>query len=175
MKIYITPAGKTACLIDDFLKTPFDEYRFDMAVVLCSSGHRSAILKKTEGYTTAVIEMQNPYFGSLDYLHIVRRVVSAVVSLSQDSPEHIIINSSGGTEKMSSIIKDVYSILNLRYTCSHVFGIYNTELKEVIFTECPKINSTEILNDQLRSLDLISKTRELEYCEHLDKHDKSSR
>ena len=57
-----------------------------------------------------------------------------------EDPKEIIINSSGGTEKMSCIIKDLcYTLRQKNYNVKHVFGSVSLRTNEIIFTEVPDI------------------------------------
>ena len=136
MKIYITPAGKTALFIANFLERPKEEFEFDLAVMLSDAAYTNDLYEKYKGENLLIIPMSSPYFGAIDYLPTVRRVVKQTLIYGGD-PELIVVNSSGGTEKMTNIIKDSGDILELKYPVLRVFGVYDKNAKDVVFTHKP--------------------------------------
>lgn len=144
MKIYITPAGKTALFITNFLDRPREEFGFDLAVMLSDCAYVNDLYEKYKGESLLIIPISNPYFGVADYLPAVRRVVKQTL-LFGSKPEQIVINSSGGTEKMTNIIKDAGDILALKYPVLRVFGVYDKTSKDVLFTIKPQFNVAEEL------------------------------
>ena len=150
MKVYITPAGKTALLVTNFLERPKAEFGFDLAIMLSDTGYTNKLYEKYREENLLIVPISNPYFGDTDYLPTVRRLVKQTLTYVRD-PELIIINSSGGTEKMTNIVKDAGDILGLKYEIMRVFGVYDTITKDVIFTIKPEVDHfkeiTEITND----------------------------
>lgn len=145
MKVYITPAGKTALLIGNFLDRPKEEFSFDLAVMLSDSAYTEDLYSQYSTENILIIPISNPYFGLVDYLPTVRRLVKQTLIFGAN-PSEIIVNSSGGTEKMTNIVKDAGDILALRYTIRRVFGVYDKNTKDVIFTEKPVFNPQEELD-----------------------------
>lgn len=139
MQIYITPAGKTALLIGNFLDRPKEEFGFDLAVMLSDSAYTEKLYEQYSTENILIIPISNPYFGVVDYLPTVRRLVKQTLIFGA-SPDNIIINSSGGTEKMTNIIKDAGDILAVKYSIKRVFGVYDRNTKDVVFTTKPQFD-----------------------------------
>ena len=145
MKVYITPAGKTALFITNFLERPKEEFGFDLAIMLSDSAYTNDLYEKYKGEVLSIIPIKNPYFGVVDYMPTVHRIIKQTL-LFGANPEQIVINSSGGTEKMTNIIKDAGDILGLKYPILRVFGVYDKASKDVIFTTKPAFDAREVLS-----------------------------
>jgi len=139
MKLYISPAGKTAVSVSGFLDRAKEEFGFDLAVLLTDTQYTSKLYEKFCNENVIIVPISDPLCGSMDYLPTIRRLVKQSLLFCPD-PEIIVINSSGGTEKMTSIIKDAGDILSLRHPVRRVFGIYDVVSKDVIFTIKPEID-----------------------------------
>jgi len=168
MRVYITPAGKTAVMVENFLDRPREEFGFDLAVFLSDNSYTNRLYEKFPKDNIIIIPISNPYFGLLDYVPTVRRIVRQTLLFCPD-PEKIVINSSGGTEKMTNIIKDAGDILAVRYEVLRVFGVYDTVSKDVIFTEKPILDSAaELVTIGIELAEMRRIKEELHAVEHLD-------
>ena len=146
MKVYITPAGKTALLASNFLERAREEFGFDIVILLADVNLANDLYNKFYRENLIVVPVSNPFFGNTDYLRTVRRIVKKVLLFCPEA-EQIIINSSGGTEKMTSIIKDASDILSKKYPILRSWGVHDTISGEVIFTLKPDINPEKELED----------------------------
>lgn len=157
MKLYITPAGMTASRTKDFLQPARERFGFDKAIVITSCDCVISLYNSLKHDRANILALTNPLYGQEEYLSTIRRITCLVLSM-QPAPEEIIINSSGGTEKLSCIIKDLAQVLSARFNVTRVFGIYNKIMKEPIFTEIPVINSDK---EMLLALDTVKDLKEV--------------
>lgn len=139
MRLYITPAGMTASRTKDFLRPAKERFEFDKAIVITSCDCVVSLYNSLKHEHVNIFALTNPLYGQEEYLSTIRRVACVVLNM-QPAPEEIIINSSGGTEKLSCIIKDLAQVLGTRFKVTRVFGIYNKIIKDPVFTEIPVIN-----------------------------------
>ena len=130
MKIYISPAGKTASKIEDFLARPRQEFGIDHAILFSSEENADGVRAKCPDAT--VITIANAYYGCKDYCNPIEEICRAALSFPGAS---FIINTSGGTEKMGSIVRAAGEILEDSVGIDRwVFAVYSQETKEVIFS-----------------------------------------
>lgn len=139
MKLYITPAGKTALLASNFLERAREEFGFDIAILMVGSNMANEFYNKFYQENVIIIPISNPFFDNSDYLPVLRRIVKKTVLFCPNA-EQVIINSSGGTEKMTSIIKDVSDVLSRRFNVLRVWGIFDSVGGDVIFTTKPEVD-----------------------------------
>jgi hypothetical protein len=159
VRVYITPAGKTALAISDILERPKEEFEFDLAVMLVDNVYISELYEKYQHYNLIIVPISNPYFGEIDYLPTIRRLAVQIL-LYAPSPKEVVINSSGGTEKMTNIIKDVGDILSTHHRVTRVFGVYDRNSREVIFTHKPTLNPKTEYDAVREEADSILKLQE---------------
>jgi len=151
MRLYISPAGKTALLVDGFLNRAKEEFGFDLAILLTDSQYINRLYEKFSNENVIIVPISDPLYGSGDYLPTLRRLIKQSLTFCPN-PEGIVINSSGGTEKMTNIIKDAGDILALKFDVKRVFGIYDVLSKDVVFTLKPEIDKAmelEMIIDEL--------------------------
>lgn len=171
MRVYVTPGGKTATLSDDFLDKPKEEFNFDLAVILSSIELKDKIIKSCINHSVVVVEMLNPYYGDSDIEPVVRRLVKAILLFTGGNIDNVIVNTSGGTEKMALIVREVAQVMGVKYPISHVFGIYNKTLQEVIFTQLPKLDTVDILTSSIEDVEEELRLRkEIDFVKNMDKH-----
>ena len=139
MRLYISPAGKTALIVDGFLDRAKEEFGFGLSILLTDAQHINKLYDKFCNENVIIVPISDPLFGSMDYLPTVRRIVRQAIMFCPD-PELIIVNSSGGTEKMTNIIKDAADIMALKYPVKRVYGIYDKVSKDVVFTVKPEVD-----------------------------------
>lgn len=139
MIAYLSPAGLTASLSEDFLKAPMDEFEFDKVFILCDKKLVSKIGSKCSKYEAYLIGINNPFTGSSDIESILRRFVSILLK-KVTSDCTFIINYSMGTGKMFLIMRMLGDILKNNYPVKTVFGVYYSKTKDVIFTEVEPID-----------------------------------
>lgn len=142
--LYVTSLGKTASKQEDALEAAKTIYQFDRVVAIssCSLYYKivANLLLSFGEENIFVHDIKHPYSGSSDYLDEVTILLNSIKSMAGKNDE-IVINSSGGTEKMSCIIKDVSDILRCQnYKVKRIFGTRDIHTGEVIFTELPDIN-----------------------------------
>lgn len=142
--LYITSLGKTASKQKDALAAARNIYQFDkvVAITSCSLYYKIAadLLMSFGEENIFVHSIKRPYSGSDDYLDEIGTLLKVIESMVKDEDE-IVVNSSGGTEKMSCIIKDVSDILRCQnYKVKRIFGTSDIHTGEVIFTELPDIS-----------------------------------
>lgn len=147
MKLYITPLGKTASLQKDPLVAAKKQFNFDKVVGMTSDKLYFQIVSKLNkvypDVEVSVYPISAVYSGNRDYYGHVQALAS-IVTHQLNKGDEVILNSSGGTEKMSCIIKDVKDILRHRgIKVTHVFGTVDIHTKEVLFTEVPEIDAKE--------------------------------
>ena len=151
MRLYISPAGKTALAVDGFLDRAKEEFGFDIALLLTDSQYTARLYEKFSNENVIIVPISDPLCGAMDYIPTVKRIVRQSV-LFCPNPEVIIVNSSGGTEKMTNIIKDAGDMLALHYPVKRVFGIYDIVSKDVIFTIKPDFNKDELMTSLITEL-----------------------
>lgn len=135
-------------LVDGFLDRAKEEFGFGIAILLTDSQYVSRLYDKFHNEGVIIIPISDPLYGTLDYIPTVRRLIREVLLFCPD-PETIIVNSSGGTEKMTNIIKDSGDILSLKYPVRRVFGIYDVVSKDVIFTTKPELDKESELDSAI--------------------------
>ena len=170
MVVYVTPAGKTALHIDNFLDKPKEEFGIDLTVALTDIGYASALHEKYQKENLIVVPIYNPYFGQMDYVGAVRRLVKEVLLFGRRATL-IVINSSGGTEKMTNIVKDAGEILQRLYPIKRVFGVYNRDAQEVVFTEKPNLDhglEAALLAEEIDSLLSTKEKEDASSCVDID-------
>lgn len=159
MRAYITPAGKTALAVENFLDRPREEFQFDIVIMLSNIGYVTPLYEKFHDENVVIVPISNPYFGQLDYIPAVRRLVRQTL-LFVKSPELIVINSSGGTEKMTNIVKDAGDILELEYPVIRVFGVFDKNTRDVIFTQKPNLDKVGEFLAAQKEVDSILELKE---------------
>ena len=140
--IYVTPLGKSATKQKDALLEAKQQFNFTDLVVFTSSNLYfelvGNLLDRYPDIGINICPITCPHSGSSDYIDILNQLIKYVEDIGADNK--VIINSSGGTEKMSCIIKDLcYTLRQKNYKVRHVFGSVSLKTGEVIFTECPDI------------------------------------
>ena len=165
MKIYVTPAGNTALKVDNFLDRAREEFGFDLAFLLTDADRAVKMYNKLFRDNVIIIPLPDPVLGMSDYIPTIRRIVRKIVQMC-DEPELIILNSSGGTEKMTNIIKDVGSILETYFNVMRVWGVYDTILKDVVFSVKPVLDYEAEMSSALE--DIASIRKELCYDHSVD-------
>lgn len=155
----MSPAGKTALLVGNFLDRPREEFNFDLAILLSDNAHTHKLYEKYIGENIIIVPVSNPYYGLLDYVPAVRRLVRQTL-LFCPNPELIVLNSSGGTEKMTNIVKDAGDILSIKHNVLRVFGVYDTTSKDVIFTKKPVVDHRAELDSITADIDEMIRLKE---------------
>lgn len=133
-------------MANNFLERAREEFGFDIAILLVGSNMANDFYNKFYTENIIIVPIANPFFGNSDYIVTLRRIVKKVILFCPD-PEQIIINSSGGTEKMTSIIKDVSDVLIRKFPVIRVWGIYDSVGGDVIFTTKPDVDTEKELTD----------------------------
>ncbi len=159
MKVYLSPAGKTAVIVNGFLDRAKEEFGFDIAILLTDNAYTMKLYEKFADENVYIVSILNPLYGLLDYVPAVRRLVRQTL-LFCPSPEMVILNSSGGTEKMTNIVKDAGDILALTCQVTRVFGVYDTSSKDVVFTKKPELDKQDELATVLADLEFMRKIKE---------------
>lgn len=157
MKLYITPGGMTASRTKDFLQPARERFGFDQSIVITSCDCIIPLYNALKKDSVNILALNNPLFGQEEYMSTIRKVVCIIINM-QPAPEEIIINSSGGTEKLSSIIKDLAVVLAAKFKVTRVFGMYDKTLRAPIFTEVPHIDPDK---EMLLALDTVAKLKEV--------------
>lgn len=152
MKLYITPAGKTALYIDNFLDRAKEEFGFDVAIILTDASKTNILYDKFCQDNVIIVAISDPCFGVSDYLPTIKRIVQTVLVFCPEA-EEIIVNSSGGTEKMTSIVKDASDILGTIYPIKRAWGIYDVVTKDVVFVMKPAIDPNREMENIMQELD----------------------
>ncbi len=140
--VYVTPLGKSATKQKDALLEAMQQFHFTDLVIFTSSNlYFELIGNLFERYPDigiSICPITCPFSGNSDYMDILGQLIQFVDKI--EDPKEIIINSSGGTEKMSCIIKDLcYTLRQKNYNVKHVFGSVSLRTNEIIFTEVPDI------------------------------------
>lgn len=158
--VYISSAGKTAALSKNFLSRAKEEYKINAAILLSSSELAGSISENLGDLPTVLILINNALFGNDGAEDCVQRIVSAVVSIGSDV--EVIVNTSGGTEKMANIIKAAGSILGKMYKTRHIFGVYNKTIGSVIYTKVKPFEENKILLRAVSEAELSADPEALE-------------
>lgn len=140
--VYITPMGKSATKQKDALLEAMQQFHFTDLIIFTSSNLYFELMgnlfDKYPDTRIAICPITCPYSGNSDYVDLLHQLIKAVEDV--EGEKKIVLNSSGGTEKMSCIIKDLwYTLRQKNYDVRHVFGSMNTKTNEVVFTDCPDI------------------------------------
>lgn len=119
-------------------------FPFDQAILFTSKQLEEQIRSRYDQshagrYSLVVID--NPFHGAEGYTQAVTDLYNKVMEISDGpSMDGMVINTSGGCEKMSLIIKDLADLLKLQYyTVNIIWGIYNNDTKEVTYTIKPTL------------------------------------
>lgn len=140
--VYITPMGKSATKQKDALLEAMQQFHFTDLIIFTSSNLYfelvGNLLERYPGVGISICPITCPFSGNTDYIDILNQLIQLVEQI--EKPDIIVINSSGGTEKMSCIIKDLcYTLRQKNYNVKHVFGSVSLRTNEIIFTEVPDI------------------------------------
>ncbi len=126
-------------MANNFLERAREEFGFDIAILLVGSNMANDFYNKFYTENIIIVPIANPFFGNSDYKATLRRIIKKAILFCPNA-EQVIINSSGGTEKMTSIIKDVSDVLSRKFPVIRVWGIYDSVGGDVIFTMKPNID-----------------------------------
>lgn len=148
--LYITCVGSTAA------KTPFywegarQRFQYTESIVLCGRPQVDAVTRFLDPNSTLIV-LEHPFRGAEGYREAIRDILKTVTSLITFYKkrgvelDEIVVNSTGGTEKMSCIIKDCVSILREVHPCvSHYWGSRDG-YSEPEYTRKPEIDNADFL------------------------------
>lgn len=145
--VYVTPLGKSATKKRNALLEAMQQFHFTNLIIFTSSNLYFELVgnlfRRYPDVEMSICPITCPFSGNDDYIDILNQLIRSVEDIPGE--KEIIINSSGGTEKMSCIIKDLCYTLKLKnYKIRHVFGSVSLQTDEVIFTEVPDIDERKI-------------------------------
>ena len=96
-------------------------------------------MSKYPDISVDVVPIKYVHRGNSDFQDIVSLLLQAVERAEITKEDKIVINSSGGTEKMSCIIHRLNDILKHQgFNVRHVFGTVDIHSYEVLFTDVPE-------------------------------------
>lgn len=159
MKIYLSPAGKTALNVEGFLDRAKEEFEFDLVILLTDSTYTTRLYEKFRNENVYIVSLAHPLYGLADYIPSVKRLVRQTLMFCPH-PDLIVVNSSGGTEKMTNIVKDAADILSIDHKILRVFGVYDVVYGDVVFTMKPEIDRRDILEEVEAELERLRKIKE---------------
>ncbi|MFA5071166.1 MAG: hypothetical protein WC511_02235 [Candidatus Pacearchaeota archaeon] len=114
--LYIVSTGITASKRHNFLQHAEETFCFKEAIVFCGENIVDEISLQLKP-NTSLVTISNPFHGTDDYLSTLRklfkqvRIILKKCAKSGNTIEEILVNTSGGTEKMSCIMHDLIEIM----------------------------------------------------------------
>ena len=153
--IYVASIGQSAATKYHYWQDAKKRFNYSESVLICSSQLVDKVSKFLDKNTN-LIPIENAFYGNDDYKKYVKAIVKQVMDIvafyenNGQIIDEIIVNTSGGTEKMSCIIKDAVDVLKKLFPfVTHVYsGNYGYE---TIYTIKPDINIDEIIENFLPS------------------------
>lgn len=146
--IYVASIGQTAATKKHYWFDAKARFKYTESVIVCSA----ALLEQVSRFldpNANLIVIQNPFHGTGDYTRAVEDIVRQVMdiiaahSAKQRMVDEVIVNTAGGTEKMSCIIKDAVDVIKQMFPyVTHVWG--GRVGYETIYTVKPNINVDDI-------------------------------
>jgi len=151
--LYISNIGQMACFNEFVWINARKEFNYTESIFIVSSGLESEARKYIDENSHVII-LAHPFHGTEYYEKYIDKIVKTVVTIINDyrrsglDIEEIIINTAGGTEKMSLIIKDCVEILNdIHPNVRQIWGAFAGTTS--IYTEKPNIDSKSKSNEIL--------------------------
>jgi hypothetical protein len=152
--IYVTSIGQTAATKRYYWDEAKEHFRYTESVVICGRNLVDQVSRFLDHNANLVI-IDHCFHGVDGYVGAVKDIVRQVLSIVDyynkmgQGIDEIVVNTAGGTEKMSCIIKDALDILykfkerqdDFPYI-THVWGATNGY--QSIYTVKPKIDAEEM-------------------------------
>lgn len=167
--IYIASVGQTAATQSHYWDDAKEYFKYTESILLCGKNLVDQVGRFLDPNTNLVI-LESPFYGMEGYSKAVGAIVMQAVDLIVFYRKHgceldeIVVNTAGGTEKMSCIIKDAVDILKqiVPYV-THVWGARHGY--KTIYTVKSNINAEDIISKANHFLNKAEQTEpnELDY------------
>lgn len=151
--LYIASIGQTAATKKQYWNDAREYFRYTESIVVCGKNLVENVTRFLDANANLIV-IDHPFRGMEDYAKTVDSIVTQAVDLivfyrkRGCDLDEIVVNTAGGTEKMSCIIKDAVDILKKIAPCvTHVWGSihgYHTQ-----YTVKTDISSDDILDKAL--------------------------
>lgn len=147
--IYVASVGQTAALNRYYWDDAKEYFKYTESVIICGKNLVSKVSHFLDPNTNLVV-IDNPFVGMEGYAKAVEDIVKQVLDIiviyrkgGYDIDE-VVINTAGGTEKMSCIIKDAVDIIKKIFPyVTHVWGA--TDGYKTRYTVKSSINAKDII------------------------------
>jgi len=154
--IYVASIGQTAATKKYYWRDAKERFRYTESVVICSKNLVEEVSRFLDKNTNLIV-VDSPFYGMDGYSKTVEMIVRQVMDIvffyrkKGHDIDEIVVNTAGGTEKMSCIIKDAVDILKKLFThVTHVWGA--TCGYETRYTVKPNIDVEDIY-DKIRLIE----------------------
>lgn len=146
--IYVASIGQTAATKRYYWNDARERFRYTESVLICSKQLVEPVSRFLDKNANLII-VDSPFYGGDGYVSVVKAIVKQVMSIVKNHEkkgkwiDEIVVNTAGGTEKMSCIIKDAVDVLRRLFPyVTHVWGATNGY--ETTYTVKPKIDLDEL-------------------------------
>lgn len=148
--LYIAAIGTSASLDQRYWHEARKRFNYTESIALCGGKKIAEQAAKFFDRNTNVIIMESPFYGSDEYEEPIKQAVQIAKDLvifykeKHLEIEEIVVNSIGGTEKVSLAVRDIAMILkNLFPNVTHVF--FACDGYNVRYSVKPNINLRDFL------------------------------
>jgi len=163
--IYVASIGQTAANRRQYWADAKERFRYTESVVICGKNLVEQVSRFLDHNCNLVI-IDSPFHGRDGYVPAIKDVVKQVMDIVDfyekmgQEIDEIVVNTSGGTEKMSCIIKDALDILRELFPyVTHVWG--STDGYQTVYTVKPKFDPAEI-TEKIRNRGKLNKEEPVE-------------
>jgi len=141
--IYVASIGQTAATKHHYWTGAKERFKYNESVIVCSASLLETVSRFLDKNANLVI-VEKPFYGTCGYAAAVEDVVKQVMDIiaahanNGNMVDEIIVNTAGGTEKMSCIIKDAVDVIKGLFPyVTHVWGANRGY--ETVYTVKPNV------------------------------------
>lgn len=146
--VYVASIGQTAATKSYYWRDARERFRYTESVLICSKQLVESVSRFLDKNANLIV-VDSPFYGADGYVTVVKAIVKQVMAIVKAHEkrghwiDEIVVNTAGGTEKMSCIIKDAVDVLRRLFPyVTHVWGATNGY--ETAYTVKPTINLDDI-------------------------------
>jgi len=146
--LYVGSVGQTAALHRNLWEDAKRMFKYDEAIMLCSENFKDDAIKLMDASCNLVL-MNSQFHGAENFKDTVVDMVKQVMDIVKSRDKRglpiptVVINTAGGTEKMSCIMKDVVEVLKrLLPDVKHIWGARPGY--ETVYTVKPELDLNDI-------------------------------
>jgi hypothetical protein len=148
--LYVASIGQSAAKHRRYFRDAKRYFNFDESIYFVCEQLKDEIIPYLDKNSNLVV-VKHPFSGNGDYLSLVKELVKQVLDILKFYEKHgqcldeIIVNTAGGTEKMSLIIKDAVDVIKKIFP--YVTQVWGGNVGyETTYTRKPNIDIEEFVN-----------------------------